>query len=179
MGILGSKRAYIELVYTRYCRQLGRRMVYVVNCVVVIICWLGVRINGIDGISGIGEGVLIGWRDAGIGRISGVNGIDGIGGVRGRDIDDVGIGGIDRVGGIREGVLIGWGYVGIKRISGVNVISEIGKAYVDDVGIGVIVNVISEIGKAYVDDVGIGVIDGLGIGNRSACGTSSCSCICH
>ena len=55
-----------------------------------------------------------------------------------------------------------WGSRGSVESS----ISEIRKAYVDDVGIGVIVNVISEIGKAYVDDVGIGVIDGLDISNR-------------
>jgi hypothetical protein len=115
---------------------------------------LGVGIGGIDGIGVIKEGVLIGWRNVRISRISGVS---GIGEIRKRDIDDVGIGGIDGNCGIREGVPIGWRYVGISRINGVDVIGEIR--------------------KRYIDDVGIGDIDGIGIVNRDVCGASSSSCI--
>ena len=75
MGILGSERAYIKLAYRCYgfwC--LGRRVIYVVSCVVGIICW-SVGISRIDGIGGIREGVHIGWS-------SGISGVDGIGGIR-------------------------------------------------------------------------------------------------
>jgi len=49
-----------------------------------IICCLGVGIGGVDGIGGIREGVLIGWRSVGI---SGISGVDGIGGIRKGDIN--------------------------------------------------------------------------------------------